>query len=131
MRKYTQLVCSHALEILPAATAVAARGVKARQHVLNALRGDLLDVLLPELLLCLTLLHKEPPARFRLWTALLTPLLDALNEFNRATRDIEKEDLDDLGWPGVVGKLTIFPLNGSVVFASKHLMLSLYFLNCK
>lgn len=93
------------MEILPVATTAAIRSSKARKLVLNMLKGDLLDVLLPELLLCLTLLHWESLSRIRTWTTILLPLLDILNEFNWATRDIDKEELDDLSWPGVFGML--------------------------
>lgn len=70
------------------------------------LRGDIVDILLPELLICLVLLQLEVPLLMHQanWLQLFNPLLDALNEFNKLIRDIEKEDIEDLSWPGIFGK---------------------------
>jgi len=69
------------------------------------LKGDILDVLLPEIVSSLAMLYKLVPNKTRHWLVVLTPLLEALNEFNQNTRDLDKEDLDDLAWHGVFGKL--------------------------
>ena len=34
---------------------------------------------------------------------LLVPLLDTLDKFNRLASGVEKEDAEDLSWPGIIG----------------------------
>lgn len=74
--------------------------------VLQTLRGDIVDVLLPEILVCLVLLQLEIPLLMHQmnWLQLFNPLLDALNDFNKLVADVEKEDMEDLSWPGVFGE---------------------------
>lgn len=103
MKKYTYQLCSHALEILPLASDLASRSWKYRSLVLQVLASDVIDVLLPELITCLVLLQVEIPLLMHHsdWLQLFNPLLDALDGFNKLIRDIEKEDIEDLSWPGI------------------------------
>ncbi|OXU31335.1 hypothetical protein TSAR_012680, partial [Trichomalopsis sarcophagae] len=36
------------------------------------------------------------------WMEVLSPILDALDQFNRLAPTIEKDDADDLSWPGII-----------------------------
>lgn len=69
------------------------------------LASDVVDILLPELITCLVLLQIEVPLFMHQtdWLQLFNPLLDALDEFNKLVRDIQKEDVEDLSWPGIFG----------------------------
>lgn len=63
-------------------------------------------MLLPELLVSLVMLQQEVPLLMCLvdWLQLFQPLLEALEAFNRLTPDLDREDNDDLLWPGVNSK---------------------------
>jgi E3 ubiquitin-protein ligase HERC2 len=37
------------------------------------------------------------------WVQLLVPLLDTLDKFNRLASGVDKEDAEDLSWPGIIG----------------------------
>jgi E3 ubiquitin-protein ligase HERC2 len=69
------------------------------------------DVLLPELLVCMILLQLEVPLLLHQvnWVQLLVPLLDTLDKFNRLASGVEKEDAEDLSWPGIVGRSNYVP----------------------
>ena len=69
------------------------------------------DVLLPELLVCMILLQLEVPLLLHQvnWVQLLVPLLDTLDKFNRLASGVEKEDAEDLSWPGIVGTSNYVP----------------------
>lgn len=62
-------------------------------------------MLLPELLVCLILLQLEVPLLLHQvnWVQLLVPLLDTLDKFNRLASGVDKEDAEDLSWPGIIG----------------------------
>ena len=59
LRKYLQHLCSHLLDLLPTATAVAALGQRPFLSAAAVLGQELLGVLLPELAVCLLLLQVE------------------------------------------------------------------------
>lgn len=112
LKKYTFQLCNHALEILPLASNLASKSWKYRCLVLQILANDVVDVLLPELIVCLVLLQVEVPLLMHQanWLQLFNPLLDALDEFNKLIRDVEKEDIEDLSWPGIFGDC-LFPFS--------------------
>nr|CAD7427832.1 unnamed protein product [Timema monikensis] len=62
------------------------------------------DVLLPELLLSLILLQLEAPLLLHHvnWVPLLSPLLDTLDKFNRLAPGGDKDDAEDMAWPGII-----------------------------
>jgi hypothetical protein len=37
------------------------------------------------------------------WVKMLVPLLDTLDKFNRLASGVDKEDIEDLSWPGIIG----------------------------
>nr|CAD7262173.1 unnamed protein product [Timema shepardi] len=83
-----------------------ARSVPAHATALN--RAPLLvlfpDVLLPELLLSLILLQLEAPLLLHHvnWVPLLSPLLDTLDKFNRLAPGGDRDDAEDMAWPGII-----------------------------
>ena len=103
LRKYVHLLSGHVLDVLPAAAATAAaEGQKSLYVSATILESDALGVLLPELVLCLTLLHLENPALLT-QIQLSPPLicwLHALDNFNRLAPGVDKDDANDLLWPG-------------------------------
>lgn len=61
-------------------------------------------MLLPELIVCLILLQIDYPMLLSSmnWMEALAPLLNALDRFNGLSPDIERNDADDLSWPGII-----------------------------
>lgn len=65
-----------------------------------------LDKLFMELLICLIMVHQKTPLFLQHidWFDLFLPLLDALNAFNLMTPNLEREEDDNLSWPGFTSK---------------------------
>lgn len=65
-------------------------------------------MLVPELVTSLVMLHEELPMLLQSedWLDLFLPLLESLERYNSLTPGIESEDEDDLGWPGIIRKLS-------------------------
>ncbi|XP_068082847.1 E3 ubiquitin-protein ligase HERC2 [Anabrus simplex] len=107
LTKYIQMLSSHVTDILPIASSLAATSSKHFSLIASILRGDVIDVLLPELLVCLVLLQLEVPMLLHQvnWLQLLAPLLDTLDKFNRLAPGAEKEDAEDLSWPGIIAPI--------------------------
>ncbi|XP_043204412.1 E3 ubiquitin-protein ligase HERC2-like [Amphibalanus amphitrite] len=104
LAKYVQLLLVFVNDTLSVACGVAAGGAKLFALAAAALREDVVGVLVPELVLCLLMLQQRSPAlrRPNLFAPLL-PLLDTLDRFNRLAPGAEREDAEDLAWPGIIG----------------------------
>ncbi|XP_049844846.1 E3 ubiquitin-protein ligase HERC2 [Schistocerca gregaria] len=104
LSKYLSILCNHVNDILPLASSLTSNNNKHFPHIASILKGDFVDVLLPELLVCLILLELEMPLLLLHvnWTQTLIPLLDTLDKFNRFTPGFDKEDGEDLSWPGII-----------------------------
>ncbi|KAK9747382.1 Cytochrome b5-like Heme/Steroid binding domain [Popillia japonica] len=73
-------------------------------HVIQILKGDVVDILLPELVVSLILLQQEIE-QFLVttdWLQVFDPLLESLDKFCKLCPDIEALDADDIAWPGVL-----------------------------
>ena len=77
------------------------------QMLLTDIIYDLIcaGVLLPELVTCLVLLQTKCPLIIQKCGAVtvLSSLLDTLDAFNRLAPALDKEESDDLAWPGLSG----------------------------
>lgn len=64
------------------------------------------EILLPELIFSLVMLHEEVPLLLHMedWLQLLFPLLDSLESLNRCYPYIDKEEEDDISWPGITSE---------------------------
>ncbi|XP_063244096.1 E3 ubiquitin-protein ligase HERC2 isoform X2 [Bacillus rossius redtenbacheri] len=104
LTKYIYILCGHVSEILPAASELAAISSKHFSLVTSILKGDVIDVLLAELLLSLILLQLEAPLLLHhvKWVPLLSPLVDTLDKFNRLAPGMDKDDAEDMAWPGII-----------------------------
>ena len=104
LKKYTSQICTHVAEILPMASEIAATSSKNFVLVAKILKGDIVNILLPELVICLILLQVDNPMLLNNmnWMEVFGPILDVLDQFNRLAPNIEKEDADDLSWPGII-----------------------------
>lgn len=62
--------------------------------------------LLPEMVTCMVLLQLHTPAVLQSCKAIsvLEGLLDILDKFNRLAPGLDREDKEDLAWPGVWSK---------------------------
>ena len=102
LRKYLNLICSHVLEIVPSASNI---GNTSQRHFLLVsliLEQDLIGILLPELVVSLLLLQIENQTIFAKVEIIpsLTCILESLDKFNILAPGFEKEDSDELIWPG-------------------------------
>ena len=102
LRKYLNLICSHVLEIIPSASNI---GKSSQRHYLLVslvLEQDLIGILLPELVVSLLLLQIENQTIFAKCEIIpsLTCILECLDKFNILAPGFEKEDSDELIWPG-------------------------------
>jgi E3 ubiquitin-protein ligase HERC2 len=102
LKKYIQMLSQHVLEVLPQATEMGSQSQRlfyVASTILEA--SDPVGVLLPEFVLCLSLVHLE--SRQLLTQIQMTPLtmwLHSLDAFNRLAPGTDKEDADDMLWPG-------------------------------
>ncbi|XP_071496413.1 E3 ubiquitin-protein ligase HERC2-like [Diadema antillarum] len=105
LKKYVTLLVTHIRDIMPTATTLAARSPKRFASVADIIESDLSGVLLPELVTCLVMLQTKCPLIIQKCGAVtvLAGLLDTLDSFNRLAPALEKEDSDDLAWPGLPG----------------------------
>ncbi len=106
LRKYTHMLSQHVLEVLPQASRMGGQSQKLYYAAATSLESaDPVGVLLPEFVLCLTLVQLESPQLLAddvvEMGPPLTVWLHALDAFNRMAPGTEKEDLDDLLWPGM------------------------------
>jgi hypothetical protein len=51
------------------------------------------------------------------WVQMLVPLLDTLDKFNRLASGVDKEDVEDLSWPGIIGSPPPLPPPPSIIFS--------------
>ncbi|KAK0097381.1 hypothetical protein PV326_002182 [Microctonus aethiopoides] len=104
LKKYTVQICNHVNEILPIASEIASTSNKHFVLVTTILKGDIVNVLLPELVICLILLQIDYPLLLQAmsWMEVFSPILNVLDQFNRLAPTIEKDDADDLSWPGII-----------------------------
>ncbi|KAL2717183.1 E3 ubiquitin-protein ligase HERC2 [Vespula squamosa] len=104
LKKYISQICDHVIEILPVAAEIAGSSIKRFVLVMSILKSDIISTLLPELITCLILLQVDYPMLLlnMNWMETLTPVVDTLDRFNKLTPIMEKNDADDLSWPGII-----------------------------
>ncbi|XP_017887257.1 E3 ubiquitin-protein ligase HERC2 [Ceratina calcarata] len=104
LNKYVAQICVHVTDIMAFAAELANASVKQFVFVSTVLRADIVTVLLPELITCLILLQLDYPLLLlnMNWMEIMTPILDALDRFNKLIPTIEKNETDDLSWPGII-----------------------------
>ncbi|XP_076233389.1 E3 ubiquitin-protein ligase HERC2 [Calliopsis andreniformis] len=105
LKKYISQICIHATEVMSfASELVTNSNIKQFVFVSTVLRDDIVNVLLPELVTCLILLQVDYPMLLldMNWMEIMTPMLDALDQFNKLVPTIEKNEADDLSWPGII-----------------------------
>ncbi|XP_048453850.1 E3 ubiquitin-protein ligase HERC2 [Rhincodon typus] len=105
LKKYIALLCTHIGDILPVATTIASTSYRHFAEVSCILEGDLTGVLLPELVVCVVLLLTKNAGLMQEAGAipLLAGLLEHLDRFNQLAPGKERDDNDDLAWPGIMG----------------------------
>ncbi|XP_022244118.1 E3 ubiquitin-protein ligase HERC2-like isoform X2 [Limulus polyphemus] len=105
LKKYVSLLISHISDCLCVACTLASYSSCHFALAASVLESDLTGVLLQELLVSLLLLELMVPnvVQESSVISLLNPLLDSLDRFNRLAPGNEKEDADDIAWPGFVG----------------------------
>ena len=108
LHKYATLLCTHAGEILPVASSLASNGPRHFVVSSQIIQRELTGVLLPEFLTAMVLLQTCMPSIMdsSRTVPLISGLLDLLDKFNRLAPGVQKEDEEDLAWPGGIGSPT-------------------------
>ncbi|KAK5650580.1 hypothetical protein RI129_001609 [Pyrocoelia pectoralis] len=104
LKKYLYHLIAHVTDTINHAYEVAAVSSKHFLHVLEIIKLDIVDILLPEVIVSLILLQKEIKL-FLLsldWLQVFDELLLSLDKFCRLTPDIDAVDADDIAWPGIL-----------------------------
>ncbi|OWK60818.1 E3 ubiquitin-protein ligase HERC2 [Lonchura striata] len=105
LKKYTALLCTHISDILPVATSIACTSHRHFAEVSFVVDGDLTGILLPELVVSIVLLLSKNAGLMQEAGAipLLAGLLEHLDRFNHLAPGKERDDNEDLAWPGIMG----------------------------
>uniref|UniRef100_A0A8B9DR32 E3 ubiquitin-protein ligase HERC2 n=1 Tax=Anser cygnoides TaxID=8845 RepID=A0A8B9DR32_ANSCY len=105
LKKYTALLCTHISDILPVATSIASASHRHFAEVSHVVDGDLTGILLPELVVSIVLLLSKNAGLMQEAGAipLLAGLLEHLDRFNHLAPGKERDDNEDLAWPGIMG----------------------------
>ncbi|XP_050428032.1 E3 ubiquitin-protein ligase HERC2 [Adelges cooleyi] len=100
--KYLKHFIKRACQAIRLATHIADRSTKHYHIVIKIISITGFDKLFMELLISLIMIHQKTPLFMRHvnWFGLFMPLLNALDEFNMMTPDLEREEDDNLSWPG-------------------------------
>ncbi|CAB0009589.1 unnamed protein product [Nesidiocoris tenuis] len=108
LRKYIEQLSKQVTVTLSMASELANQGNKYQSIVSSILHGSCIEILLPELIFSLVMLHEEVPLLLHMedWLQLLFPLLDSLESLNRCYPYIDKEEEDDISWPGITNLAT-------------------------
>ena len=108
LNKYLLLLLDHGIQVLPEAAKAASLSSRHFSLVATVLQKDPLGAVLPELAVGLVLLHLKLPLlmqRIASLPQLLSGMVDHLDKVNRCALGAQKEDEEDLSWPGVKSKL--------------------------
>lgn len=103
MGKYVQSVVTICITTLSKAYEVASNSKET--NISEILSADISDTLLYELLLGLVLLHRDKKAiilQLIDWNNTFVPLLGILNDLNRLVCESGVQDVDNMGWPGII-----------------------------
>uniref|UniRef100_A0A452GSK3 HECT-type E3 ubiquitin transferase n=1 Tax=Gopherus agassizii TaxID=38772 RepID=A0A452GSK3_9SAUR len=105
LKKYTALLCTHIGDILPVAISIASTSHRHFAEVSRVVDGDLTGVLLPEVVVSIVLLLNKNAGLMQEAGAipLLAGLLEHLDRFNHLAPGKERDDNEDLAWPGIMG----------------------------
>ncbi|GAB1292151.1 E3 ubiquitin-protein ligase HERC2 [Apodemus speciosus] len=104
LKKYTALVCTHIGDILPVAASIASSSWQHFAEVACVMEGDFTGVLLPELVVSIVLLLSKNASLMQEAGAipLLGGLLEHLDRFNHLAPGKERDDHEELAWPGIM-----------------------------
>ncbi|KAG2457008.1 HERC2 ligase, partial [Polypterus senegalus] len=105
LKKYIALLCTHIGDLLPVATSIAFTGHRHFSEVSRIIEGDLTGVLLPEMVTSIILLLTKNAGLMQETGAipLLAGLLEHLDRFNHLAPGRERDDSEDMAWPGIMG----------------------------
>ncbi|KAB1279055.1 E3 ubiquitin-protein ligase HERC2 [Camelus dromedarius] len=106
LKKYTALLCTHIGDILPVAASIASTSWRHFAEVACIVEGDFTGILLPELVVSVVLLLSKNAGLMQEAGAvpLLGGLLEHLDRFNHLAPGKERDDHEELAWPGIMGQ---------------------------
>nr|XP_022903495.1 E3 ubiquitin-protein ligase HERC2 isoform X1 [Onthophagus taurus] len=102
LKKYLYQVSSYITDTLNVAYEIVMVNPKNYLHVVHLLKGDVTEILLPELVVSLILLQQQKN-NFLItmdWLKVFDNLLVSLDKLCKLCPDIEALDSDDIAWPG-------------------------------
>lgn len=104
LTKYLLQLCLHVSETLSLANEIAVISTKHFFVVTQILKDDIIDVILPELIICLIMLQQNMVLFLHSmdWLKAFDGLLSDLDKLCRLTPGIDQADADDLSWPGTI-----------------------------
>nr|XP_031307020.1 E3 ubiquitin-protein ligase HERC2 isoform X7 [Camelus dromedarius] len=104
LKKYTALLCTHIGDILPVAASIASTSWRHFAEVACIVEGDFTGILLPELVVSVVLLLSKNAGLMQEAGAvpLLGGLLEHLDRFNHLAPGKERDDHEELAWPGIM-----------------------------
>ncbi|XP_030881180.1 E3 ubiquitin-protein ligase HERC2 [Leptonychotes weddellii] len=104
LKKYTALLCTHIGDILPVAASIASTSWRHFAEVACIVEGDFTGVLLPELVVSIVLLLSKNAGLMQEAGAvpLMGGLLEHLDRFNHLAPGKERDDHEELAWPGIM-----------------------------
>lgn len=101
--KYVQSVVTICITTLSKAYEIASNSKET--NISEILSADISDTLLYELLIGLVLLHRDKKSIILQsidWNNVFVPLLGILNDLNRLVCESGVQDIDNMGWPGII-----------------------------
>ncbi|KAL1138807.1 hypothetical protein AAG570_008869, partial [Ranatra chinensis] len=104
LRKYIEQLSRQVTSVLNLAGEIASQSSKHFYLVSAILKDDAIEILIPELVVSLVMLHEAVPLLLHSedWLPLFLHLLESLEKFNSLTPGLDREDEDDLAWPGIL-----------------------------
>lgn len=104
LKKYIYQLCSHISETLTLANEIASISNKHFNVVTQILKDDIVNILLPELVICLIMLQQKMVLFLQNmdWIRAFNGLLSDLDKLCRLAPAIDLADSDDLVWPRAV-----------------------------
>ncbi|KAJ8297784.1 hypothetical protein KUTeg_024315 [Tegillarca granosa] len=103
LRKYISMLCNHVTDILPVAASLANLSAKHFSVVSKIISKDVTGILLPEMVTCMVMLQLRNPVVIYASKSvpLLENLLDSVDSYNKLAPGLDRDDKEDLAWPGV------------------------------
>ncbi|CAH0390181.1 unnamed protein product [Bemisia tabaci] len=104
LTKYLQQLNKNVIEVISFAAEQITKNFDTYDNIVKVMKGDVMDVLLPEVFICLIMVHQHVPLFLSNanWQSLFGPLNDALENFNKLSPYNSNDDSNNMAWPGMM-----------------------------